>query len=109
MFDKALRLYILARLDLTSSQRAVQACHALARLMLRGTEDPCLKQWGADHHTLVILGVDDEVELRRWEDELRKRGVTFEHFCEPDLENQMTAIAIHPAADSRLFRELQLL
>jgi hypothetical protein len=33
-------LYVLARLDLTCSQRAVQACHALVNLMQLGASDP---------------------------------------------------------------------
>ena len=40
MHEKPLRLYILARLDLTCAQRAVQSCHALAALMLRNANDP---------------------------------------------------------------------
>ena len=33
------RLFILVRRDLSSEQRAVQACHALAELMRRHKED----------------------------------------------------------------------
>ena len=40
MSEKPLKLYILARLDLTCPQRAVQSCHALAALMLRSAADP---------------------------------------------------------------------
>jgi hypothetical protein len=35
-----LKLYILVRSDLSGSQRTVQACHALATLMLRHSDDP---------------------------------------------------------------------
>ena len=68
-----------------------------------------MRTWALDHCTLVILGVEDEAELCRWEDELRVRGIATEHFREPDLNDQKTAIAVDPAADGRLFRELPLL
>ena len=57
----------------------------------------------------MILGVEDEAELCRWEDELRVRGIAAEHFREPDLNNQKTALAAGPDMDRRLFRELRLL
>ena len=40
MPDRPERLYVLVRRDLAPAQRAVQACHALAQLMLRHARDP---------------------------------------------------------------------
>jgi len=57
----------------------------------------------------VILGVGDLQELLRWEQKLRDAQIAYEAFMEPDFRNETTAIAIHPAADSYLFRNLRLL
>ena len=40
MSEKQVKLFILARQDLTCAQRAVQACHALAELLVRNVDDP---------------------------------------------------------------------
>jgi hypothetical protein len=68
-----------------------------------------VREWAEVHRTLVILGVDDERSLCDWEASLRERGIACEHFVEPDLGDQKTALAVHPSADGRLFRELRLL
>lgn len=57
----------------------------------------------------MILGVDDEEGLRRWAASLGGAGVRLAPFHEPDMGGQMTAIAIHPGEDPRLFRRLRLL
>ena len=103
------KLFILARRDLPFSQRAVQACHALAVFLLRHGSDPQVREWAERHRALVILGVEDEEALRRWDDELCARGMICERFKEPDMRNEMTALAVHPGTDARLFRRLRLL
>ena len=57
----------------------------------------------------MILGVGDLQELLRWEQKLRDAQIAYEAFMEPDFRNETTAIAIHTAADSYLFRNLRLL
>lgn len=103
------RIYILARRDLSYAQRAVQSCHALAELMRKHGDDPSVREWADKHKTLVIMGVRDLAELLRWEQKLRDARTAYEAFTEADLGNEKTAIAIHPAADSCLFRNLCLL
>ena len=109
MCDSEEKLYILVRRDLHHSARAVQACHALSVMMLRHRSDPAVYRWAHERKTLVLLGVNDEDDLSRWEDELRARGIICEHFREPDIGNEKTALVVHPSVDKRLFRKLRLL
>ena len=56
------KLYVLVRKDLSKSQQAVQAGHAVAEFLLRGPST----FWG--NGTLVYLGVHNETELKWWSD-----------------------------------------
>ena len=102
------KVFILTRRDLSHGQRVVQACHALALLMRKQGHDPWLQEWADEHKTLIILGVRDVSDLLRWEEKLRDAQLRYELFEEPDRRGEATAIAIHPAADPYLFRNLRL-
>lgn len=56
---------------------------------------------------MVYLGVDNENELNYWINRLKFRGIEYEEFREPDIENQITAIA--SVTESRVFSKLKLL
>lgn len=77
------KLYVLVRADLSKSQQAVQAGHAVAELCLNG----CLKEW--ENGALVYLKVRNEEMLREW----MKKLDAPKAFYEPDRNNEMTAIA----------------
>src|SRR5262245_8172185 len=109
MSDAPRRLYILGRRDLSAAQQMVQACHALAHLLLRHAEDRAIREWADEHRTLVILGVDGERDLESWRADLLSLGVACEAFAAPDLGGETTALAVHPNVDARLFRRLDLL
>ena len=56
------KLFVLVRKDLSKSQQAVQAGHAVAEYLLRGPST----FWG--NGTLVYLGVRNETDLKWWAD-----------------------------------------
>ena len=79
------KLYALVRGDLSKSQQAVQAAHAVAELCLFGDR----QEW--DNGTVVILKVRDLAMLNDWQQRL---GRKVSCFYEPDIGNQMTALAL---------------
>lgn len=81
------KLYILIREDLTLPQQAVQAGHAVAEYLLHRPNP----EW--DNGTLIYLGVKNEEELSYWGDKMKIREIDWIGFREPDIENEMTAIA----------------
>lgn len=80
-----LKLYVLVRADLSKSQQAVQAGHALAQFLLEHRDTA----W--DNGTLVYLKVPDEQVLQQWAEKLKQFGIST--FREPDIGDQLTAIA----------------
>jgi len=99
------KLYLIVRRDLAPSARAVQLCHALRAFV---EEHPAEDQvWFQQSNTLVLLEVDDEDCLERLMEKARSTGVSCALFREPDIGDQVTAIAIAPAG-KRLVRGLPL-
>lgn len=89
------RLHIIVRRDISHAQRSVQACHALAELLLTsvGREPEILGLWRG--RGLVIHGVSGEGDLLRLFKELNGLGGdSCAIFREPDLGGEATAIAL---------------
>jgi len=90
-----MRLYAVSRGDLSPGQQAVQTCHAVADLCVRN-RDGDVAEWAENHKTMVVLGAKNEVELRALLQDLDSAGLRCQPFYEPDMDNQLTAFAIHP-------------
>ena len=90
----------MVRNDLSIPQRAVQAGHAVAAYLLEHDTT-----W--TNGTLVYLKVDNEESLNDWCFKLQKRDMVFSEFREPDIGNEMTALAC--VADGKVFSGLPLL
>jgi hypothetical protein len=80
-------MYVIVRKDLTHSQRAVQAGHALAEFLMRGP----ISRW--QNGTLIYLGVKGEKQIKNLKRKFDYDGIRYKEFKEPDLDNQITAIA----------------
>jgi hypothetical protein len=100
-------MYVLVRKDLSPAQQVVQSCHAVAEAA-RSLLPPDPDQ---EHPHLIVCGVRDERSLWQSLDRLRRLGVRFHAFCEPDLGGQLTALATEPVFGDqrRLFRRFPLL
>lgn len=98
-----MKLYILVRKDLSKSQQAVQAGHAVAKFLLEN------KNHSWENGTLVFLGVEDEFQLATWKVKFTLSGIESYTFNEPYWNDEMTAMAVyHPRAEEML-KELELL
>lgn len=96
------KLYVLIRKDLSFSYRSVQAGHAVAEWLLQHGQ--INKEW--ENGTLIYLDVENEQELILWTERLDRRDMKWTGFREPDIGDQMTAIAC--LTDSKVFSNLKL-
>ena len=104
------RLYVLVRTDLERSSPALQAGHAVAEFMIEHPD--C--DW--QNHYLIYLKVKSLEQLMNWKSKLcvsansSKESALLKHttFSEPDLNNEMTALAVY-GVDANIFKRLRLL
>jgi len=97
-------VYVLVRKDLSTPQQAVQACHAAIEAAISFGRLP-------DHPSVIICGIDTEAKLDNALRRLTTLGIKCHAFREPDIGNQLTAIASEPiyGEQRRIFRQYQLL
>lgn len=82
--------YVIVRNDLSGPQKAVQSAHAsieMARAYLNKN---------SEHPSLVLTIVKNEPKLKEMMKELFEKDIRFIVFREPDIGNQITAIATEP-------------
>jgi peptidyl-tRNA hydrolase len=72
----------------------VQAAHAAIKFQHDHPE--IAKEWNNVSQYLVFLTVENEKELYRLLDKIKFYDLKFTAFYEPDIDNQLTAIAIEP-------------
>jgi hypothetical protein len=94
------RLFVIVRKDLTLQQQAVQAGHAVAEHLLRGYKWP--------NGTLIYLGVKNQSILKRWMNKLNDLTIPYSIFKEPDIGNEITALAVI-TDKCKVFKSLQTL
>ena len=95
-----MKMFVVVRNDLTPSQCAVQAGHAVAEYLLNKRTD-----W--TNGTLVYLRIRNESRLKRFMEKLEYNDIDYIVFREPDLNNEITAITSIDNDD--MYKRLQLL
>ena len=99
-------VYVFVREDLSPPQQAVQSCHAV----IEATKAFDIEQL-SDHPSVIILSAKDEKRLHRVRNYLVEQGIRHVHFYEPDIDDQLTALATEPIFSDRrdAFSKYQLL
>ncbi|MCK5613796.1 hypothetical protein KAR91_68665 [Candidatus Pacearchaeota archaeon] len=95
------KLFVIVRKDLSHSQRAVQAGHALAEYLLHSPNF----RW--KNEILIYLGIKGLKQLENLMRKLDFHGIKYIEFHEPDLNNEVTAIASDE--ECRIFERMNLL
>jgi peptidyl-tRNA hydrolase len=84
---------------LLPGQQAVQSMHAAIDFCFQHPE--AAKEWQTNSNYLAVLSVANESELHKLVSKLEQREHVFTTFHEPDLNNELTAVAINYRDDLR--------
>ena len=92
-------MYIVTRNDISLQYQIPQVTHAAIQF----ANDYPLEQekWFKESNTVVILAAKDIKQLKQFENSLKEKNIKFSSFYEPDIGNELTAIAIVPSEQSK--------
>ncbi|KKM13151.1 hypothetical protein LCGC14_1719050 [marine sediment metagenome] len=79
----------------------VQSAHAVADFIFKYPQ--VAKEWHETSNFLVILSVPTESALSKVSQKLTDANLLFSPFHEPDINNELTAIAIEPSDKAKKF------
>lgn len=93
------KLITITRRDIPAGYQAVQAANAAIDFQHKHPE--IAKQWNSISNYLVFLSVASEKDLYKYLDRFTSKGLKFTPFFEPDIDNQLTAVAVEPTEKAR--------
>ena len=93
------KLIIITRRDLSIGIQAVQAGHAAVQFQYEHPE--LATNWYNNSNYLIFLTTGNEDDLQKLIDKANSSNIQISIFREPDINNQITAIALEPCEQSR--------
>ena len=88
------KLIIITRRDLTPGSQAVQAAHAAIEFQYEHPE--IAQEWNTNSKYLVFLSTENEDSLKEFIEKAKQREIKHSIFVEPDMGDQITAVALEP-------------
>ena len=102
------KLRVITRSDLSIGYQAVQAGHA--SIQFQHEHRRTAKRWFKHSNYLIFLSVKNVTELTELISLAESNNIKVSVFREPDLDNEITAVAIEPCIKSdELTKKLKLL
>jgi hypothetical protein len=93
------KLYLVSRGDLPVGVQACQAIHAMREFVADHPEEE--SKWYRESNHIAFLEAPDKDMLEFLINEANENGILYSAFYEPDIENELTAVAFSPTMDSR--------
>lgn len=93
------KLRVVSRRDIRFGYQAVQSGHALVQFQHEHPE--LAKLWYNQSNYLAFLTVANEEELEMLIRKAESRGINYSVFREPDMGNEITAVAFEASDDAR--------
>ena len=93
------KLVIITRRDLHPGYQAVQSAHAGIDFQHEYPE--IAKQWNKQSNYLIILSVENEEQLLLFLEKCKWYNLKTTIFKEPDIGNEVTAIAVEPGSRTK--------
>jgi hypothetical protein len=97
------KLYLIVRADLAPGLQAAQLVHAMRQWVEEYPRDD--RKWFDNSNTVALLALPNEAALGVLLGQAQRFGIPAAAFREPDLDNQLTALALGPQA-KRLTRNI---
>lgn len=93
------KLVSITRQDITPGYQVVQTAHAIADFI---HEHPAIsKQWKEESNSIITLSTKDEESLSIYLNRLKELTPYVTAFYEPDVQDQLTAIAVYGTPEIR--------
>lgn len=93
------KLYVIVRGDIPPGLQIAQSCHVCFEFQKNHIE--LTKLWNEESNYIVILSCKDEEAINKLIHKAERKNIRFSIFREPDLDNQITAIALEPTKRSK--------
>jgi peptidyl-tRNA hydrolase len=90
---------VICRKDLSIGIQAVQSGHAAIQFQYEHPE--LAKNWYTNSNYLIFLSTEDENSLKELIQKANSQNIKISIFREPDINNEITAIALEPCDKSR--------
>ena len=92
------KVTVVTRRDISPGYQVVQSCHALADFAIEHRQ--IFEAWQKGSNYLACLAAKNEEQLWHLAAKLDHYGIKYTLFKEPDIENELTAIAVEPISDA---------
>jgi hypothetical protein len=86
---------------LSAGYQTAQIAHVVADFIQANPE--IASTWHNISNSIIVLEAEDAEALSKLQEDGRKRGITITEFREPDLGDEITALAFAPGDDTRKF------